>query len=46
MVFKRDKNIPIIKSKVIITNIVKGDKIVDFQFWSENFIPLIIIMIN
>ena len=42
MVFKKDKNIPIIKSKVIRSNMVKGDKIIDFQFWSENFIPLII----
>ena len=42
MVFKREKNIPMIKSKVIRSNMVKGDKIIDFQFWSENFIPLII----
>ena len=42
MVFKRDKNIPMIKSKVIRINMVKGDKIIDFQFWSENLIPLII----
>ena len=42
MVLKRDKNIPMIKSKVIRSNMVKGDKIIDFQFLSENFIPLII----
>ena len=42
MVFKRDKNIPMIKSKVIRSNMVKGDKIIDFQFWSENFSPLTI----
>ena len=42
MIFKRDKNIPMIKSKVIRSNIVKGDKIIDFQFLNENFSPLII----
>ena len=42
MVFRTEKNIPMIKSKVIRSNMVKGDKIIDFQFWSENFIPLII----
>ena len=42
MVFKRDKNIPMIKSKVIRSNMVGVDKIIDFQFWSENFSSLII----
>ena len=30
------------KNKIIKSNIVKGDKIIDFQYLSENFIPLII----
>ena len=42
MDFKRDKKIPMIKSKVIRSNIVSGDRIIDFQLLSENFSSLII----